>query len=194
MIFNLFDEYNSGNSNNIGPQLLIKKQSNLVRNVLKKCKDISAVIPERFLETSPHIFDFSGSNKKLASVDLDNAKEFINYIDSALKRKGCRFGAGGYGENRIIYRRSNLFKNDTEPRSVHLAIDLWMPVKTPVYSPLPAVVHSFKDNNNFGDYGATIILKHSLNRVVFYTLYGHLSRSSLKSLKVGMKIIFIKFS
>jgi len=166
----------------------IKKHSNLVKNVLAKTRDISSIIPINFLETSPHIFDFSKRNKKLASVDLNNAKKFIDYINNTLKISGCGFGVGGYGENRIIYRRSNLFENNVKPRSIHLGIDIWMPAKTPIYSPLTATIHSFNDNNNFGDYGPTIILQHSLHGVNFYTLYGHLSRLSLKNIKVGMKI------
>lgn len=166
----------------------IKKHSNLVKNILAKCKDISSVIPINFLETPPHIFDFSKKNKKLVSVDLSNAKKFIDYINGTLKNSGRIFGVGGYGEKRIIYRRGNLFENSLKPRSIHLGVDVWMPAKTTVYSPLPGIIHSFKDNNNFGDYGPTIIFQHSLNKVIFYTLYGHLSRSSLKNLKVGMEI------
>lgn len=166
----------------------IKKHSNLVKNVLTRCKDVSSIIPINFFGTSPHIFDFSKRNKKLASVDLNNAKKFIDYINNTLKIIGCSFGIGGYGENRIIYRRSNLFENNVKPRSIHLGVDIWLPTKTPIYSPLTATVHSFKDNNNFGDYGPTIILQHSLCGVKFYTLYGHLSRLSLKNIKVGMKI------
>lgn len=166
----------------------IKKHSNLVKKVLTKYADISPVIPINFLETSPHIFDFSKKNKKLTSIDLSDSKKFIDYIDNTLKNKGCTFGVGGYAENRIIYRRSNLFENNTEPRSIHLGVDVWMPAKTPIYSPLPAIIHSFKNNDNFGDYGPTIILQHFLHGVKFYTLYGHLSKLSLKNIKVGMKI------
>ena len=43
-------------------------------------------------------------------------------------------------------------------------------------------MHSFQDNTNYGDYGPTIILKHCIETVEFYTLYGHLNRSSIKTL------------
>lgn len=166
----------------------IKKHSNLVKNILVTCKDVSSVIPVNFLEKPPHVFDFTEKNTKLASLDLNIKEEFVNYINDTIKNNGCRFGIGGYGENRIIYRRSNLFENDAEPRSIHLGIDVWIPAGTPIYSPLPAIVHSFQDNNHFGDYGPTIILEHFLNGVKFFTLYGHLSRTSLKNLKEKMKI------
>jgi len=46
-------------------------------------------------------------------------------------------------------------------------------------------VHSFKNNTNFGDYGPTIILKHRIENIEFYTLYGHLSLESIENLNVG---------
>ena len=166
----------------------MKKYSDSVENVLKKYESFGSVIPPSFRKTIPHIFDFSKKNKKLIKIDLNDEKKFIKYIKDDIKQNGHIFGMGGYGENRIIYRRSALFKNDDNPRSIHLGVDLWMPKNTPIYCPMPAIVHSFQDNNNFGDYGPTIILKHTLNKIIFYTLYGHLSRTSLKKLKVGMKI------
>jgi murein DD-endopeptidase MepM/ murein hydrolase activator NlpD len=63
-----------------------------------------------------------------------------------------------------------------------LGIDLWCAAETPVLAVFKGVVHSFKDNTNFGDYGPTIILKHCIDNVEFYTLYGHLSKSSIKTL------------
>ncbi|MBC7722657.1 MAG: peptidoglycan DD-metalloendopeptidase family protein, partial [Pedobacter sp.] len=47
---------------------------------------------------------------------------------------------------------------------------------------------SFAFNNNYGDYGATIILQHELDGVTFYTLYGHLSIKDLDNLYKGKSI------
>ncbi len=166
----------------------IKKHSNVVKKALREYKSIGNVIPKDLLETVPYIFDFTEKNKKLASIDLKNAEAFNNYITDTLRENNCTFGAGGYGEDRVIYRRSDLFENNTNPRSIHLGVDLWAEAGTSVSAPLPAVIHSFKDNNNFGDYGPTIILEHSLEGVTFFTLYGHLSGVSLEGLKEGMRI------
>jgi murein DD-endopeptidase MepM/ murein hydrolase activator NlpD len=95
---------------------------------------------------------------------------------------------GGYGENRAFYAQSEVFQGEAGARSIHLGIDLWMPAGTPVFAPLAAQVHSFKDNAHFGDYGPTIILEHTLENQVFYTLYGHLSRESLQDLAEGQVI------
>ena len=116
------------------------------------------------------------------------------YIFGLLKKNGTRVGAGGYLEDRIIYRRSKHFGSGDEPRSIHLGIDIWMAAGTSIWAPLDASVHSFKDNDVFGDYGPTIILQYNLDGVTFYTLFGHLSRESLvgmyegKEFKKGEKI------
>ncbi|MBI4363426.1 MAG: peptidoglycan DD-metalloendopeptidase family protein [Candidatus Doudnabacteria bacterium] len=87
-----------------------------------------------------------------------------------------------------MYRHSQLFNDEQEPRSVHLAMDLWVPQGTPVFSPLPGRVHSFQNNDHLGDYGPTIILEHELQGLKFFTLYGHLSRVSLVNLKTSETI------
>ena len=51
------------------------------------------------------------------------------------------------------------------------------------------MVHSFNYNNNFGDYGATIILLHQLDGLPFYTLYGHLSLRDIDHLSEGQYVI-----
>jgi len=63
-----------------------------------------------------------------------------------------------------------------------------MAAGTPLYAPLDGFVHSFKDNNVFGDYGPTIIVEYILDNVKFYTLFGHLSRESLVGMYEGKKI------
>ena len=73
-------------------------------------------------------------------------------------------------------------------RNIHLGIDFWCGVNTPVVSVMKGKIHSFNNNTALGDYGPTIILKHEIEGFVFYTLYGHLSLASLEGLIVGAKI------
>lgn len=84
-----------------------------------------------------------------------------------------------------MYRRSELFGVTEEPRSLHLGIDIWGPAETKIYAPLGGMVHSFRFNNNHGDYGATIILQHQLETINFYILYGHLALKDIENLRVG---------
>lgn len=162
-----------------------------MNNIHKILKEASLrahpVVEEKFLKAGPLIFNFTKQNKKIAEIDPHDTIAFSKYINDSLKNSGKVLGIGKYGEDRTIYR-SALYTAKDEARSIHLAIDLFVPTGTPVFAPLDGLVHSFKDNNNFLDYGPTIILEHNFNDVKFYTLYGHLRRDSLKGLSEGRKV------
>ena len=134
------------------------------------------------------IIDLTEKNTTLSIDDLIDRKKFSAYINNELQRTNSRYAVGGYNEIRTLYRRSDLF-DGTEPRTVHLGIDVWGAAGTKVYAPLGGTVHSFAFNNNYGDYGATVILQHQLDTKVFFTLYGHLSLNDLSQLKEGKYII-----
>lgn len=135
-----------------------------------------------------HIFDFTSANTELDIDTITDSLRFSRWINTKLAETGSRYGIGGYMEHRTLYARSPLFDTDDEPRRLHLGIDVWAKAGAPVYAPLDGVVHSFKDNDNFGDYGPTIILQHDLADLTLYTLYGHLSRKSLCSFAIDQPI------
>lgn len=131
--------------------------------------------------------DLSVQNSELGKLDVSSSETLANYINSYKVSKEAVVAFGGYNELRNIYQRSEHF-NQMDPdseRNIHLGIDLWVEEGSSVYSPLDGTVHSFKNNQNFGDYGPTIILKHTIKDVVFYTLYGHLSLASIANLREG---------
>ncbi|ALI99856.1 peptidoglycan DD-metalloendopeptidase family protein [Rufibacter tibetensis] len=132
--------------------------------------------------------DFTAKNSALLQTDLRDTASFERFVLEMLQQKKATIGVGGYFENRVIYRRSEHFDTSTEGRSVHLGVDIWAPAGIPIYAPLEGTVHSFQDNANFGDYGPTILLQHELEGIPFYTLYGHLSRTSLDGLSAGKRI------
>lgn len=115
------------------------------------------------------------------TLDPRDHERLAAHVDAA--RGDARAAWGGYGERRELYTGSDLFTGE-EPRVIHLGIDVWTNAGTPLAAPLDAAVHSFADNDTFGDYGATIILDHG----DFHTLYGHLARRSLADLHVGREI------
>jgi len=135
-----------------------------------------------------YTFDFTSANTELDIDTIIDSASFSIWINKKLDETGSRYGIGGYMEHRTLYARSPLFNTDDEPRRLHLGVDIWAEAGTPVYAPMDGAVHSFKDNNNFGDYGPTIILQHNLDGLTLYTLYGHLSRESLGVLAVGQPI------
>ena|SRR3989344_1882102 len=159
---------------------------NKIQRVLRRVQPYS-VIPQIFLKGQPFVFDFTKENKILSKIDLHDTRASSSYINEELSRAGRRLGIGRYGEDRTIYR-SSLYTSEREARSVHLAIDLFVPSGTPIFSPFNGIIHSFQDNNNFLDYGPTIIMEHSLEGIKFYILYGHLSRGSLKKINVGQNV------
>jgi len=131
-------------------------------------------------------FDFTKNNKELTESILTDTDKFTEYVNQKLKVANAKFGIGGYNEHRELYNRSRVFDEPgTEPRRLHLGIDIWGRPYTAIMSPLDGIIHSFAFNNRFGDYGATIILTHNFEGYSFHTLYGHLSLNSIKNLREG---------
>ena len=99
---------------------------------------------------------------------------------------------GGYLEARPIYS-TEAYKtegnNGPEYRTTHLGVDFWVEKLTPLHSILDGEVFAVHNNDQDKDYGPTVMLKHVLpTGQLFYSLYGHLSRSSLEVLKLRSQI------
>jgi len=146
------------------------------------------------------LLDLTEENKQLTNDILNDTVAFVQYINQQLKQATAKFGTGGYAEHRTIYSNSKVFdgnKPAEEPRRLHLGNDIWGRPNTAVMAPLDGIVHSFAFNDQFRDYGATIILSHQLDGLHFYTLYGHLSLNSIKNIQEGERVkrgdIFAEF-
>lgn len=131
--------------------------------------------------------DLSIANNELENVDVGSSSALEDYITNHIRKHNALVAFGGYNETRNIYQRSTYFNqtNIETERNIHLGMDLWIAADSPIFTPLDATVHSVKNNTNHGDYGPTIILKHSITNVKFFTLYGHLSVASIAELEVG---------
>lgn len=175
-------------------------KSKLENVLLKNQSDFRSVVDFNAGTDKLLQLDFTAANKELSPSLLADTNLFSHYINAKLTAAGARYGIGGYNEDRILYKRSNHFEtmgaqitnleadSKKASRSVHLGIDIWGPAGTKVFVPIGGTVHSFASNDNFGDYGATIILQHQLETVVFHTLYGHLSLADLVNIKEGKYI------
>jgi murein DD-endopeptidase MepM/ murein hydrolase activator NlpD len=117
--------------------------------------------------------------------DTSKTSLFQMYMDELRKVRKKKFAYGGYLEDRSWYARSPLFGKQ---RSIHLAVDIWAEEDTAIYAPIDGKIHSFEDNEGFGNYGPTLILEHDIEGQVFYTLYGHLSRKNIANWKKGAVI------
>lgn len=162
-----------------------KKNSDLVKILHKYKSDYHSVLPSTLRGKQHFVLDLSRSNQKLESINLNNEKSFSDFVFNSIYKADAAYGIGKYNEDRYIYRLSNVFTDSTDYRSIHLGLDLWYDAKLPVHVPLNGTVHSFKNNDEHGNYGPTIILEHELDGLSFFTLYGHLSRESLNGLEVG---------
>lgn len=138
------------------------------------------------LSTEPSIvLDLSISSPILSGDPTENTepsltKSVFGMMDAA----GVKISIGRYDEPRLLYT-TPLFalgpRAIDEHRTIHIGLDLFMPAGAPVYAPLDGVIHACHDNAAPLDYGPLIILRHTTDDgVEFFTLYGHLSRESLK--------------
>ena len=127
--------------------------------------------------------DLTALNKNLTEDIYGAPERFGSYINKHIEGAGAAYAIGGYDELRVVYSISEVFNAvvaNEEPRRRHLGTDIWGKAGTPVYAPLNGIIHSQAFNNQYGDYGATIILEHMLDGIKFHTLYGHLSEADLK--------------
>lgn len=150
------------------------------------------------------LLELAITSADLAELDDPDDPYELDVLARRLEKKaGAGVSAGGYGEARLVYLTEAFAvpgSDRRERRTIHLGVDLFQPAGKPIFAPLEGVVHSFADNAAAGDYGPTVILEHRTDpsdpsdpsdsgagKVVFYSLYGHLSRASLVGLTVGRR-------
>lgn len=125
------------------------------------------------------------TTSKLADTDENHWYSYLNNLPISDPNN---IYYGGYLEKRFFYSNELLFGTGKDKREIHLGVDIWLKTNTPIYAPLDGVVHSIHYNDSNLDYGHTIILKHKVSGREFFSLYGHLSNSHIKSLKANMVI------
>ncbi len=139
------------------------------------------------------VFDLSAASPDIDDLDrvLDPAA-FDRHLMRQLEDHGVTVGIGRYAEPRVWYASENYGRvagEFPERRTVHTAIDIFLPAGSSVLAPLAGHIKSLKNNSERLDYGPTIILEHSPeDGPKFYTLYGHLDAQSLEGLEVGSPV------
>ena len=146
----------------------------------------------RDLRTTPVApIDLSAGSSLVSSEPHENVPaELDRRIARRLAEHGATVGAGGYDEARLIYAWPNE-PAASEPRTLHIGLDLSLAPGSPLHAPLDGVVQGFEDADAHHDYGPVIVLRHRTDDpdpVEFYSLYGHLTRDSLDGLRVGRSI------
>lgn len=164
------------------------KHRQLAQYIAEHPEAVGHVVDYNAAKDKLYPFDFTFANTELSAQDIADTPKFSAWVNQKLSDGGYRYGIGGYMEHRTLYARSKLFDAGEEPRRLHLGVDIWAGADTPVYAPIAGQIHSFNDNNNFGDYGPTIVLEHDLDGLNLYSLYGHLNRESMNGLYPGRPV------
>lgn len=139
-----------------------------------------------------HSFDYvpvrlNDAFLKQQNIDASNNDQLKKEIQRQINQQNGKIGYGGWLEKRSLYAKNKLF-NQQPKRNIHLGYDFWCESGSSVITPLDAKVWSLQNNDQNGDYGPTIILRHSKKHLDLYTLYGHLSLESLAIHEVGDEI------
>lgn len=151
------------------------------------------VVAQDLSEAPVVVFDLSAGSLELGLPDeYDTTEKFTQLLFARMAMENAVAGIGRHDEPRLIYKSEDfatLGENGVEYRTVHVGFDIFQPAGSPVFAAFDGTLHSFADNDARCDYGPCIIIEHTTDEgVVFYTLYGHLSRESLKGLRVGTHI------
>ncbi|MDZ7718444.1 MAG: peptidoglycan DD-metalloendopeptidase family protein [Balneolaceae bacterium] len=109
-------------------------------------------------------------------TELDLTSEFDRDSMTAFIKSGG-WAVGGYLERRAIMYNAPRY---ADGRDIHMGIDIWAEAGEPVYAVLDGEVAYSKFQNDEGNYGGTLILKHIIEGQELYALHGHLSKKSLE--------------
>ena len=171
----------------------LPKAHALLQWLLSRQESALSLLDVNLRSGSCHVLDLSVSSTFL-SADPRNSEtqKLTEAIDRARRAANATVGVGRYDEPRLLYT-SALFgasENPTdERRTIHIGIDLFVPAGSNVRAPLDGVIHTVAENQAPLDFGPLVILKHRMSDAdEFFTLYGHLSRESLKTLSVGKHV------
>ncbi|UII34646.1 aminotransferase class III-fold pyridoxal phosphate-dependent enzyme [Fulvivirga ulvae] len=140
------------------------------------------------LEENIYNIDLSVGSKKLGNAYNYASKERVDLrIKRILEDADHTIGYGRYGEVRPFYNSSEYQKRTDDgflPKARALGVDFFSFESRGVMAAYDGVVHSVLRSGN----EATIILSHKVEGIPFFTLYKHLSTSSIKDVVKGKAI------
>ena len=133
-------------------------------------------------------FDFSTTSSAWIFRDPSDPDRSARQIERKMREEGAEAGIGRYAEVRLAYQGAQ-YETGSQRRTVHLGVDVFQPPGSPVFAPLDGVARSVADYDAPYDYGPTVLLEHAPeDGPSFCTLYGHLSRASIRELPVGSTV------
>ena len=189
------------------------ESNNINCEIFKAKVRVSCGLPP--IDEAPKVLDFLWKNKSYFSnvvgknllgarylslnvgeCDLPENPNKISKIEAATlgqpnQNKICPL-IGRYLEPRLIYSsedfRIGKYLN-SDRRTIHLGVDIFLPEGTDIYAPMDGEVFHLAVQPKYLDYGGLLILKHYTDTgEVFFSLFGHIAKKSVKKLKIGMKV------
>jgi len=144
------------------------------------------------------VFDLSVGSAMLGADPANSDMQALRRtLFGKMESEHAAAGIGRYDEARLLYS-SSMFGSSAAPtderRTIHLGVDLFVEPGTPIHAPLHGSVHLLAENTAELDYGPLVILRHATSdeenheEEEFFTLYGHLTRETLRELKPGQAI------
>ena len=130
--------------------------------------------------------EWIGGRNEIEDLDVFQFK-----IDKLQKEQTKKIIAGGYLEPRSIYTSDSYEKignYGAENRTIHLGIDFWLPPGTKVSAMFDGEVVTAINDKGHKEYGGLVILKHRIEDIIFYSLYGHNTVESVLKNKIGSKV------
>lgn len=155
------------------------------------------LMPQHAASLRAHEFPLTALDLSVGSLLLGanpaglGAARMGELIFGQMREAGAAVGVGGYNEPRLIYAADAFGQGHPteERRTIHLGVDLWAAPDTPIYAPLPGIVHTVANNDARLDYGPLVILEHRTDDgTAFYTLYGHCSLATLSVVAEGQAV------
>ena len=138
--------------------------------------------------TPLHVLDLSVGSALLGANPANAELHSLSRtVFEEMENRHVAIGIGRYNEARLLYT-SPQYAGDPaagdERRTIHLGLDLFVAPGTPICAPLDGRVHRLAENTAELDYGPLVILRHATtDGDEFFTLYGHLTRETLRELK-----------
>ena len=165
-----------------------------VRSWLDRQRAEGASVIEADLRNAPlRVLDLSAGSTLLgadpAKAEVHSlARTIFEYMES----ERVAIGVGRYNEARLLYSTPQYGGDAAHPnerRTIHLGLDLFVVPGTAVCAAIGGRVHLLAENKAELDYGPLVILRHVTgDGEEFFTLYGHLTRETLRDLKPGQAI------
>ena len=168
----------------------VPRTESVCRWLRRKADRFSPLLDVDLGTTPCVVFDLSvGSPLVSGDPKTNEEPELTKRLFGKIEEAGVRIGVGRYDEARLLYTAPLFTTVDSltdEHRTVHLGMDLFVETGTDVFAPIAGTLCAFSRNDPPQDYGPVVVLEHKTDDGdTFYTLYGHLSQTSLEGLHVG---------